>query len=971
LRTRARGLLAAIILLTATIGLPIALAATIGDPLRSWTSIRAGNASDSDVMAILATVFYLAWVSFVIPVGFEFATGLTAWVTRRPRHEIRLPFLGPQQQLAHTLVSAVLLLLPATAAATAPTGTAPVPQRPAMTATFTANTGHVDLTGDHRRGAAQHPASPATRSYRIPDVGGMRSYWALAEHYLGDGQRWREIWQLNAGRVHADGTVMDTPRRLLAGWTVLIPPAQSHRHRDPATGTHDQVVHPGDTLSGLAAAGGLSDWHQVWADNADRPEPHGQRLTDPNLIRPGWTITLPQYDAQGDSHPETNGNTPPSSGTQHQHPHAVSPPHGTTHAPAHHADQPPAVAPSPATRLSQAPRPGETRPAEPAAPSRHPERDQQAPLPVPLEIGLAAAATLVVLDRARRIAQRRRRPGHRPLPPPEPLRQVEAQLRRDARRAHPAAATVQLAAALTADSPSPVIAVVARDDGAVDLLLDQTAISPPPPFVAVPGGWRLSADATGFGYAAGDTDDPYPALAPIGRYHDGEILIDLAAGPFGVSGNPGHVESYLAGLVAAVAGAPWADRLQIHVPAVLAERIGALDRVIAEDTTTPAPVGIRLGPSDGGVAEPVEPGWCTTPVHLYCGWTAADDIDDLLHTAADPARPVHAVINGLHPATATWTLDGNQLSVSGLPDPVTVDVPIADTPSAHDLIAYTTTAPDVPLGDARLPDLTTDAPPDPSLGQRQLMLLGQVELSGTGKLRRGQILNLLAYLALHRRGVDRHQLEAALWPDKVPSTQTMRNRITEARALVDGAISDGPRWRLDESVTTDYQQFTALATGSPGDQRQALSLIRGRPFTGLDDCEWIDLEGFRSEVEAAIVDLAHTVAERDLANGRPTDALAAARAGLLASRYEERLHRLAIRAAHAEGSTGKARNLAREMRTTLDLDIEPDDRIQPETLALYDEMRAATGPTAPRGLQVPSSRRRRWARAGARGSHSS
>ena len=90
------------------------------------------------------------------------------------------------------------------------------------------------------------------------------------------------------------------------------------------------------------------------------------------------------------------------------------------------------------------------------------------------------------------------------------------------------------------------------------------------------------------------------------------------------------------------------------------------------------------------------------------------------------------------------------------------------------------------------------------------------------------------------------------------------------------------------------------------------------------------------------VDLALSVAERDLAAGDHTAAYTAARACLTASRYEERLHRLAIRAAHAEGSVAKVRTLQHEMRPVLDLDIEPDDQIQDDTLDLYEDLRART-----------------------------
>jgi DNA-binding SARP family transcriptional activator len=954
MRTRARGLTAGVILLAATIGLPVAIAATIGDPLHSLSSIRTGPATDSEVLAILAAVFYLAWASFVIPVVVEFITATTAWIARRPRRDIRLPLLGPQQELARALVSAVLLLLPATAAVGL-SGTTPVAAHPPVTsATLISQVrpDHHQTTSESRSGDSSAALAATTqRSYVIPDIGGMRSYWALAEHYLGDGQRWREVWQLNAGRVHADGAVMDTPRRLFAGWTVLIPPAAPSRPLAGGSSRRELAVTDGDTLSGLAASDGLADWQQLWRDNEDRLEPDGQRFVDPNLIRPGWTITLPDAPRSLPRHAASNGD-PSNDAVQHRRAHRESPSNGNIGGHEANGSRGPVLTPPTATTgSSESPERADTPPAAASAsPTPKGQVQHHAPAQQPIEIGLAAAAALVVLDRARRIAQRRRRRGHRPLPPPLPLRTVEPQLRREARRAQPTVAAVHLAAAFTAASPPTVRAVLARDDGAVDLLLDtETAGRPPAPFVVVPGGWRLPADATGFGYAVDEMDDPYPLLAPIGRVPDGQVLIDLsAAGPVSLIGDPPQVERYLATFVAAIAGATWSDRVTLHVPAAIGKLTGRLDQVLTEDTVTPVPPPCPAAPTTLSVEDSVEPGWCTTPVHLYCGWSAGVDLDAVLRAATDPIRHVHAVMSGPHPATVTWTLDGDQLTVPGLPDPVTVTVSADDSPSARDLLDYTATAPDVPLEDPRLPDLTSDAPSELEPGQRQLRLLGPIELSGVGWLRRGQILNLLAYLALHRRGVDRHQLAAALWPDKVVSQKTMRNRLTEARALVGGALSDGPRWRLDESITTDWQQFTALAAGSPEEQGHALDLIRGRPFTGLDDCDWLDFEGFRSEVEATIVDLALTVAERELAAGRPAAAFTAARAGLVASPYEERLHRLAIRAAESEGSTGKVRILTKEMRTTLDLEIEPDDQIESETLALY----AKTPPRPPNGTDT-------------------
>ena len=162
----------------------------------------------------------------------------------------------------------------------------------------------------------------------------------------------------------------------------------------------------------------------------------------------------------------------------------------------------------------------------------------------PLEIGLAAAAAVIALDRARRIAQRRRRVGHRPLPPPPELIEVETQIRRDARRAHPTIAAIELATALSGTHPVTVHTVIARSDGAVDLHLTEET-PPPPPFIAVTGGWRLpvGADAFSFALDPDDLDDPCPALIPVGTTLDGLALVNLAAtGPVSIAGGPEVVE---------------------------------------------------------------------------------------------------------------------------------------------------------------------------------------------------------------------------------------------------------------------------------------------------------------------------------------------------------------------------------------------------------------------------------------------
>ena len=68
--------------------------------------------------------------------------------------------------------------------------------------------------------------------------------------------------------------------------------------KKPATTTAktvDYTVQQGDTLSGIADStlGSAGDYTEIYALNKDRPEPGGTRLTSPDLLQPGWTLTLP------------------------------------------------------------------------------------------------------------------------------------------------------------------------------------------------------------------------------------------------------------------------------------------------------------------------------------------------------------------------------------------------------------------------------------------------------------------------------------------------------------------------------------------------------------------------------------------------------------------------------------------------------------------------------------------------------
>ena len=117
---------------------------------------------------------------------------------------------------------------------------------------------------------------------------GARTWWDLAATHLGDGAAWRDLWDLNQGRVQADGTVLTTERAVLQpGWTVLVPGTPDDdpvRTRPPARrrdGSRrvEVTVQAGDTLS------------------RDRRRPRRQRLDHgvAGQRRPGRTRRCPVH----------------------------------------------------------------------------------------------------------------------------------------------------------------------------------------------------------------------------------------------------------------------------------------------------------------------------------------------------------------------------------------------------------------------------------------------------------------------------------------------------------------------------------------------------------------------------------------------------------------------------------------------------------------------------------------------------
>src|SRR5689334_9704275 len=221
-----RALAAAGVLLLVLGGTPVFLTLVMGDPRPGWEALWAGDVSDSAVLDVLKTLTWLGWAYFTGTVIIEIIhlardVRGSGWVLGRAH---------PQQRLAGRLLGSVvdaLPLLTSTQTLTAgagPEGIAVVasasPQPGALAGRSPDGAG--DPTGPPTAGPTAAPgpdagggqqgrrAAGSVTEYRI-DRHGPGTFWALAQTFLGEGERWREIWQLNQGRVQADGARLNRP----------------------------------------------------------------------------------------------------------------------------------------------------------------------------------------------------------------------------------------------------------------------------------------------------------------------------------------------------------------------------------------------------------------------------------------------------------------------------------------------------------------------------------------------------------------------------------------------------------------------------------------------------------------------------------------------------------------------------------------------------------------------------------------
>src|SRR6266567_813520 len=303
------GVGAIVLLVALTVGVPIALITVVGLPLPHAVPKLSALTSQLDITAILrilSVIVWLAWIQLVWCVLVE----IKAAASVKQGHAAaspKVPLAGATQSLAHRLVTAALLLFTAAAALT-PAVISPGPPRPAPSVS-------AQLTPAQLTPAQVTPAIPVTpagltaaqappshhhapnsdKMYTVnPPVGRFHeSLWEIAHNHLGEGRRYREIFELNKDRVQPDGSKLTIASLIRPGWQLLMPKDAHGPGIEAVTpklaGELGLAGHPSQRHAGTEdpelpvgqAPGGSVRDHGIWASPAT-----------PAQQAPGWPYEL-------------------------------------------------------------------------------------------------------------------------------------------------------------------------------------------------------------------------------------------------------------------------------------------------------------------------------------------------------------------------------------------------------------------------------------------------------------------------------------------------------------------------------------------------------------------------------------------------------------------------------------------------------------------------------------------------------
>ena len=922
-----RGAFAAVLVLAIVAGVPAALVIVVGNPVpRLPSSAPGGRVGPEFVLDVIVCIVWLAWAQLVSCLVAELVAGVRG--SGLPR---RVPFAsGAQQDLARRLVTAVLLLAtaghglhsapapgggaarPATATAAPVAGAEPQVAAPAVVQAEAAARAADAARAAHRTAGAGPARGAAVKQYVVMPPQGRHhdSLWDVSERYLGAGTRYREVFELNKGRVQPDGSRLTLASLIRPGWTLVL----------PADARGEGLIEVTPEPSGReaparsAAEGALA---------AGQPDPGG----------PAGSGSL-----------SGSGSVPGSGSRRRSAVPGAGPAAAASAAPG-------ALARAAAEGRQLA---GEQEPA--------PERSPQVPWDL-VGAELLAAGLLEALVALRRRRAGLRRPGSVVTLPDAEAASVEVAVRLGADQAGAdyldRALRVLARALALQDRPVPEVYAARLSGEALELLLAVPLEQAPAPFVAENGGARWVLDRSTALPAADGVPAPLPGLVSLGGDGHGRVFVDLegAGGAICVAGDLDRARSVVAAAAVELVTNRWSDDMRVTLVgfgAALApvseERLrcvdtldevidGVTDRLSASrQTLTAAGVDSVLTGRVRGL-----PGDGLTPDFLVLAAPPRPDQLAELQAWARSARraPLGILIAGEVP-TARWrfeiddrgVLDTGVLGISVgaqllsarsyaalarllQAEAVALAADRAGPPAAEWGLAV----PDGPAEPPAAPALPR--PVDPDVEPAVLVrVFGEPEVGGAAGLRPGTplALEIVSYLAL-TGGVTPRALAASIWPygvtgaERAASLARVRDWLGEDAAGRPRLREDPDgRLRLSEEVQLDWHLFVALAArGDDADVLRALELARGplvqprlpRRYS------WLARERVAHELPAYVTDVAHRASTAYLARGRADGAVAAARAGLRIEPASGQLWEDLVAAVRdRDGEAGAARVLA-------------------------------------------------------------
>jgi DNA-binding SARP family transcriptional activator len=832
--------------------------------------------TDSSLLRGVTLVCWLVWGLFVVAVLVEMAS---RWSTRRLK--IRIPGL---QGVAATLVVSVLMLMPQRAMPV--DAGAPLAARLAV-ATSPAQTMSLAPVAAADPVRVEEPVPPSAVRYVVQRYD---SPWRIAERHLGDGTRWREI--------------LDEKGQTLV-----------------RSGTGSRIIYPGE----------------VFLLPADAAIPPAVECPVP---APAPAAPVPQ-------------------------PAVVPPP----------------LPPAPAPPVMHAIPDGAIGGSPPHAvlditTARHrQDHGSHADAQTLLEAGVLSAAILGTIRTLRRRQAQHRLPGRRIRLPDGELAPTERALRLSEepelvetidRAMHALAADLR-----RADTTPPSIVGVLATADLVEVLLDRPA-PPPPTWTAAAEGFRWRALPAELPPVDSRVSVPMPALVPVGRAagSGAEVLLNLeTAGMLAITGDRTRAAGMAHAMAVGLACVPWAAAINVTLlgyedalaPIERVRHVGSIGEVMAELRSTAKVMTDVLGEQgcvdafDGRVRGLAGDGW--PPTIVVCGRPlSGDELAALAEVTRPGSGVVAVVLAGKN--QAPWVID-----VDSSPMPVDpLRLAVEPNVLSDELLARVgalleagrdetgSTLGEPPYDRVSLTAERDQPTPDPAVLVR---VLGTVEVDNAAEFKRPKSKELLVYLAMHPHGVGEAELDEAMWPSdgsRVVQASTRDSTVSVARTAVGGPSRLLPaqvqgrekRYQVSGEVSSDWALFCGLhrrgrATRDVVPLRQALELVRGRPFDGViagRTYGWVHSEGHARHIEAEVGDAADLLAELCLEKRDARGARWAARRGLLAEPYAERLWVRLMEAADQLGESQEVERVMDEMDAVLELGGD-FSMLHPNTLDAY------------------------------------